>query len=157
LRSRSSTRSARIQPAAPHLPSGDRAGGFPADTRTPRPGNVLVRLDADVADRRNRCGGDRRHDPREAGCNGAIAFGAIVAIGYLVVYTLALSFYDRATVELEFLKSRWYSAIAALVIAALISYLLPAKWNQRFGPVGSPPSPSGRWPSGLLLSPYFTR
>ncbi len=88
----------------------------------------------------------------------AIAFGAIVAVGYLFVYTLALFVYDRATVELEFLKSRWYSAIAALVIAALISYLLPAKWNQRLWPGWVSAVPIGALAVlAYYLSPYFTR
>ncbi len=95
---------------------------------------------------------------RESWLQRAITFGAIVAIGYLVVYTLALFVYDRATVELEFLKSRWYSAIAALVIAALISYLLPAKWNQRLWPGWVCAVPIGALAVlAYYLSPYFTR
>jgi len=95
---------------------------------------------------------------RETWLQRAIAFGTIVAIGYLVVYTLALFVYDRATIELEFLKSRWYAAIAALVIAALISYRLPAKWNQRLWPGWVSAVPIGALAVlAYYLSPYFTR
>jgi hypothetical protein len=39
----------------------------------------------------------------------AIFFGCLAAVGYLIFYTLALLVYDEATVELGFLKSRWFS------------------------------------------------
>src|SRR5262249_4568803 len=46
-----------------------------------------------------------------------ILFGCLAAVAYLVLYTLALFIYDKATVELEFLKSRSLSVVAALVVA----------------------------------------
>jgi hypothetical protein len=88
----------------------------------------------------------------------AIFFGCLAAVGYLILYTLALFIYDKATVELEFLKSRSLSVVASLVVAAGISLFAPAKWNQRLWP---------GWvcivPIGALavltyyLTPYFTR
>jgi hypothetical protein len=61
----------------------------------------------------------------------AIAFGCIAAVAYLILSTAALFIYDKATVELEFLKSRWLSVVAALVVAAIVSYIVPSQWNQR--------------------------
>src|SRR5262249_19701736 len=46
-----------------------------------------------------------------------ITFGAAAAVAYLIVYGLALFVYEKVTVELEWLKSRWLSAGAAVVLA----------------------------------------
>jgi len=87
-----------------------------------------------------------------------ILFGCVAAVAYLIFYTLALFIYDKASVELEFLKSRSLSVVAALVVGAAISFFAPTKWNQRLW---------GGWvcvvPIGALavlayyLTPYFTR
>jgi hypothetical protein len=87
-----------------------------------------------------------------------IFFGCLAAVAYLILYTLALFIYDKAAVELEFLKSRSLSVVASLVAAAAISFFAPAKWSQRLWP---------GWvcvvPIGVLavlayyLTPYFTR
>jgi len=88
----------------------------------------------------------------------AITFGSLAAIGYLVFYTLALFVYDRATVELEFLKSRWLSVIAAVLIAAIVGFFLPAKWNERIWPGWVCAVPLGALAVlGYYLTPYFTR
>ena len=50
-----------------------------------------------------------------------ITFGVLAAVGYLIVYSVALFIYDKATIELEFLKSRWLSAITAIVVAAAVA------------------------------------
>jgi hypothetical protein len=55
-----------------------------------------------------------------------ITFGCVAATAYLVLYTLALFIYDNATVELGFLQSRWLSAAAAVVVAAILSALVPS-------------------------------
>ena len=62
----------------------------------------------------------------------AIAFGCLLAVAYLVVYTVALFIYDQATVELEFLKWRSLSLAAAALIAALLVYASPPEWHKRF-------------------------
>lgn len=88
----------------------------------------------------------------------AITFAAAAAVSYLIVYTLALVIYDNAAVELEFLKNRWWSVIAALVVAAAISLFSPAKWTQRLWPGWTLVVPVGA--IGVLtyyLTPYFTR
>jgi hypothetical protein len=64
----------------------------------------------------------------------AIFFGCPAAVRYLIFYTLALFVYDKATVELGFLKSRWLSVGAALLAAAAISFFAPAAWHQRLWP-----------------------
>jgi hypothetical protein len=64
----------------------------------------------------------------------AIFFGCLAAVGYLIFYTLALLVYDEATVELGFLKSRWFSVGAALPAAAAISFFAPAARHQRLWP-----------------------
>jgi hypothetical protein len=88
----------------------------------------------------------------------AILFGCIAAVGYLILYTLALFIYDKATVELEFLKSRPLSVVASLVAAAAISFFAPARWSERLWPGWVWVVPMG----GLAvlayyLTPYFTR
>jgi len=88
----------------------------------------------------------------------AIFFGCAAAVGYLIFYTVALFIYDRATVELEFLKSRPLAVAAALVAAAGISFFAPSRWQQRLWP-------GWVWlvPMGALtvlayyLTPFFTR
>lgn len=88
----------------------------------------------------------------------AITFGALTALAYLVVSTIALFIYENATVELEFLRSRWLAVALAAVVAAAATLLAPAAWNERL-------SPAWVWivPAGALivltwyLVPYFTR
>jgi len=61
-------------------------------------------------------------------------------------------------VVLEFLKSRSLSVVAALVVAAAISFFAPTKWNQRLWPGWVCVVPIGAL--GVLayyLTPYFTR
>jgi hypothetical protein len=66
--------------------------------------------------------------------------------------------YDKATVELEFLKSRWLSIAAAVVVAAVISLLAPASWTQQLWPGWAWMVPLGALAVlGYYLSPYFTR
>ena len=88
----------------------------------------------------------------------AILFGCLAVVAYLVFYTVALFTYDKATVELEFLKSRWLSAIAAVVVAATISCFAPVQWSQRLWagwvwvvPIGSLAV------LGYYLTPYFAQ
>ena len=88
----------------------------------------------------------------------AIAFGSIGAAAYLVLYTLALFVYERASIELEFLKSRWTSIAAAVILAAVISLLAPASWTRRLWPGWAWVVPLGALAVlGYYLSPYFTR
>jgi hypothetical protein len=46
------------------------------------------------------------------------AFNSEPQNAYLILYTIALFIYDKATLELEFLKARWLSVITAIVVAA---------------------------------------
>jgi len=88
----------------------------------------------------------------------AILFGCLAAVAYLIFYTLALFIYDKATVELEFLKSRALSLGAALVAAAAISFFAPANWNQRLWPGWACVVPIGALAVlAYYLTPYFTR
>jgi hypothetical protein len=88
----------------------------------------------------------------------AIFFGCVAAVGYLIFYTVALFIYDKATVELEFLKSRLPSVAAALLAAIVISFFAPTGWQQRLWQ-------GWVWlvPIGALavlayyLTPFFTR
>ena len=94
----------------------------------------------------------------EAWVQRVILFGCLAAVAYLVLYALALFIYDKATVELEFLKSRSLSVVAALMVAAAISFLAPATWNERLWPGWVCVVPIGAL--GVLayyLTPYFTR
>jgi hypothetical protein len=94
----------------------------------------------------------------EAWLQRTITFGALAAIGYLVLYTLALFVYDRATIEIELLKSRWLSAITATVIAGIIALILPARWNERVWPGWVCAVPVAALVIlAYYLSPYFTR
>jgi hypothetical protein len=87
-----------------------------------------------------------------------ILFGGLAAVAYLMLYTLALFIYDKATVELEFLKSRSLSVVAALVVAAAISFFAPTKWNQRLWPGWVCVVPIGALVVlAYYLTPYFTR
>ena len=87
-----------------------------------------------------------------------IFFGCVAAVAYLILYTVALFIYDKATVELEFLKFRSPAIAAALVAAGGISFFAPARWQQRLWP-------GWVWlvPIGALtvlayyLTPFFTR
>jgi hypothetical protein len=88
----------------------------------------------------------------------AILFGCLGAVAYLVLYTVALFIYDKATVELEFLKSRWLSAIAAMVVAAVVSCFAPARWRQQLWPGWTWVVPLGSLAVlGYYLTPYFTQ
>jgi hypothetical protein len=88
----------------------------------------------------------------------AIMTGAIFAVLYLVIYTLALFIYDRATVELEFLKERAWSVAAALAIAAVAVLLAPAAWVRRLWPGWMWAVPLGAIAVLVYyLTPYFTR
>jgi hypothetical protein len=88
----------------------------------------------------------------------AIFFGCLAAVGYLIFYTLALFVYDKATVELEFLKSRWLSVGAALLAAAAISFFAPAAWHQRLWPGWVVVVPIGALAVlAYYLTPFFTR
>ena len=78
----------------------------------------------------------------------AIFFGCTAAVGYLIFYTAALFIYDRATVELEFLKSRlasgrwrrwWRPPVSA--------FLPPAGGSSGCGRDGYGSFRSGRSPS----------
>ena len=87
-----------------------------------------------------------------------IFVGCVAAVAYLIFYTLALLIYDRATVELEFLKSRSLSLVAALVVTATISFFAPTKWNQRLWPGWVCVVPIGALAVlAYYLAPYFTR
>ncbi len=88
----------------------------------------------------------------------AIFLGCVAAAGYLIFYTVALFIYDKATVELEFLKSRSLAVAAALLAAGVISFFAPTRWQQRLWQ-------GWVWlvPIGALavlayyLTPFFTR
>jgi hypothetical protein len=88
----------------------------------------------------------------------AIFFGYAAAVGYLIFYTAALFIYDRATVELEFLKSRPLAVVAALVAAAGISFFASSRWQQRLWPGWIWLVPIGALVVlGYYLTPFFTR
>lgn len=64
----------------------------------------------------------------------------------------------KATVELEFLKSRSLSVVAALVVAAAISFFAPTTWNERLWPGWVCVVPIGALAVlAYYLTPYFTR
>jgi len=87
-----------------------------------------------------------------------LTFGCAAAAAYLILYTAALFIYDRATVELEFLKSRWLSAAAAVIVSALVSYLVPPQWYKRVWHGWIWVVPLGAISVlAYYLSPYFTR
>lgn len=88
----------------------------------------------------------------------AIMFGVLVAIGYLVTSTAALFVYERATVELEFLKSRWLHAAVAVLVAAVLTCFAPVQWRERLWPAWTWLVPLGTLAVlGYYLTPYFTR
>lgn len=88
----------------------------------------------------------------------ALVFGAVAALAYLVAYTIALSVYARASVEMEFLKSRWLSVAVAVVLAAIVGGLAPARWNRRLWPGWISLVPIGALAVlGYYLIPFFTR
>jgi hypothetical protein len=88
-----------------------------------------------------------------------ILFGCLAAVAYLMLHTLALFIYDKATVELEFLKSRSLSVVTPLAVAAAISFFAPTKWNQRrLWPGWVCVAPIGTLAVlAYYLTPYFTR
>ena len=88
----------------------------------------------------------------------AILLGSLGAVAYLVVYSLSLLIYDKATVEMEFLKSRWLSVAVAAVIAVIAGHFAPRAWNQRVWPGWVLVVPIGALAVlGYYLMPYFTR
>ena len=94
----------------------------------------------------------------EAWTQRAIAFGVFAAVAYLVLYSLSLLVYDKATIEMEFLKSRWLSIAGALMVAAIGTFFMPLQWRERLSPAWSWIVPAGAiavlsW----YLVPYFTR
>jgi hypothetical protein len=87
-----------------------------------------------------------------------IFFGCIAAVAYLILYTLALLIYDKATVELVFLKSRPLSVVASLAAATAISFFAPTKWSKRLWPGWVCLVPIGALVVlAYYLTPYFTR
>jgi len=87
-----------------------------------------------------------------------IIFAAFGAFGYLVVSTVALFVYANASVELEFLRSRWTSVIAAALLAAIGVYLAPTRWTARLWPGWIIVVPIGALAVlGYYLIPFFTR
>ncbi|HEY6993880.1 MAG TPA: hypothetical protein VH397_09230 [Xanthobacteraceae bacterium] len=88
----------------------------------------------------------------------AITCGSAAAVAYLILYTLALLVYDKATVELGFLKSRWLSAGAAVAAAVVVTYLLPPRWSKRVwhGWILVVPA-AAIAVLGYYLTPFFTR
>src|SRR5262249_57456452 len=94
----------------------------------------------------------------EAWVQGVMFLCCAGGVAYLIFYTLALLIYDKATVELEFLKSRSLSLVAALVVTATISFFAPTKWNQRLWPGWVCVVPIGALAVlAYYLAPYFTR
>jgi hypothetical protein len=88
----------------------------------------------------------------------AITFGAAFALVYFAAYTLALAVYDRASIELDFLKDRVWSALAALAAAMLVTLFAPARWTQRMWPGWMWVVPlGGAIVTTYYLIPYFTR
>jgi len=87
-----------------------------------------------------------------------VMVGVIGAVLYLIIYTVALFTYERASIELEFLTERWWSAALAAVVAVVFTAFAPAAWTRRLWP---------NWtvivPVGVIvvmvyyLTPYFTR
>lgn len=88
----------------------------------------------------------------------AITFGALSALAYLLVSSVALFVYENATVELEFLRSRWLAAAIAVVIGLAGSLFAPAAWNERLSPAWVWIVPIGALAVlGYYLVPFFTR
>jgi len=87
-----------------------------------------------------------------------IFFGCAAAVGHLIFYTVALFIYDKATVELEFLKFRSPAIAAALVAAGGISFFAPTRWQQRLWPGWAWLVPIGALAVlAYYLTPFFTR
>ena len=88
----------------------------------------------------------------------AITFAAAFAVLYLIASTGALAIYDRATMELDFLKDRSWPVIAALAMAAVVTILAPSAWMQRIWPGWMWVIPLGAVTvTTYYLTPYFTR
>jgi hypothetical protein len=87
-----------------------------------------------------------------------LTFACVGAAAYLIFYTVALFIYDRATVELEFLKSRWLAAAAAAVTGAILAYAMPPPWYKRVWHGWIWVVPLGALAVlAYYLTPYFTR
>jgi drug/metabolite transporter (DMT)-like permease len=87
-----------------------------------------------------------------------VMVGCLAALAYAVVYSLALFVYERATIELEPLKSRWLSLSVAIVAAGILSWFIPAQWNERLRPAWTWIVPLGALAVlGYYLTPFFTR
>jgi len=88
----------------------------------------------------------------------AITFAAAFAVLYLIISTGALAIYDRATMELDFLKDRSWSGVAALAMAAAVTILAPSARMQRIWPGWMWVIPLGAVTvTTYYLTPYFTR
>jgi hypothetical protein len=84
--------------------------------------------------------------------------GVLGAIAYMVLYTSALFIYDRATVEIAWLESRWPSVSLAAVIGVLLGLFIPVRWSNRLWPGWTWVVPLGALSVlGYYLSPYFTQ
>jgi len=71
----------------------------------------------------------------------ATVFCCVLAALWPTLFALGAFVADRASFDLEFLKSVWLSAIPALAGAAAVSYFIPSQWAQRL------------WPAWLLIVP----
>ena len=61
----------------------------------------------------------------------AITFACVYAVLYVIANALAFFIYDRASYELEFLKSPAIPGIGALIAAVMASFFFPARWTQQ--------------------------
>ena len=87
-----------------------------------------------------------------------ILAGSAVAPAYLIIYTVALFIYDRASIELPWLQSRLLSQMLAAAIAAMVVLRAPAGWGHRLWPGWIWVVPAGALAVlGYYLSPYFTQ
>jgi len=88
----------------------------------------------------------------------ATVFCCVLAALWPAVFACAIFIADRPSIDAEFLKSVWISAIPALVGAAAVSYFVPIQWAQRawtgwllIMPIG------GLFVLGYSLKQYFLR
>jgi hypothetical protein len=87
-----------------------------------------------------------------------LVFACVTAAAYLVIYTIALIIYGKASVEMETLKDRRLSAGAAVILAAFVSYLARPHWTQRVWDGWTWLVPIGASAVlGYYLIPFFTR